>query len=702
MMCSLNETGSTDNSPRLSDPYPPILARTQPHSRPPSAAGGKSKIPTNVRRNPVPGVESDRILKIPVADTRKDIGQRVASKSFNSAMPSKGLNAFSGMHRRQLENQLHVKKNKYVTLKKDLVEKQKYAIEMYEDVVHLRKKLIAAGGKDSGKIDAIPLLCDQSLESRGGGDMTFLVGSTVSKEFISTIQLQLDGATKHLIDVCQDTLIQYSRVLHRLMSPKDPSRDSETMSELKDFEVVRENLVKQLEAIKEDENDFRSSVMSKVSILWSEIEACRIRIKHLEKPVNDVANQLRTKLNSEAEKMRELQEKKSTVNDQLQKAKLRIKELEGKLEESQIKISHIQGIVKNLEAQLKQVGITKERRISELQKSLKNSEATIAKLESQRESLELRRSELKKDSSNSAQVEMQGQMTDLDGQVQILENHVKSLQVELAGYQDRTEKLAAEKLEIEIDFKAQLEKKSLEVLELQRYGETLRKKSDSLEQQVKSSTSGASAASPTEYKRDNNERSGQITNGGVEILKGNDEIEMSMADFTHRIKEMEMELTRREMQLQHKERLIKDQVEQLKVHEELITILKTEQDTRAINMSNKNLVGKVSLEELYSTLEEKQTQLVNLEKMVKEMEDQERHAQEQRTRQEKRIAQLELMLQTKTKENRFSGTLSGVIMVNNFCIPINFPALIFSGNGSASCKRFSKDKGLLHLFSILL
>ncbi|XP_015122997.1 uncharacterized protein LOC107045297 [Diachasma alloeum] len=390
MLSSLNETRSADKYLHLSDQYPPKIPKSQVQPRPPSATDGRSRIPTNVHRSSMSGTDTHGFVGIPLAKAQKDSSRRLASKSCNSAMPKKASSVPSGMHRRQLENQLHVKRNKYVTFKKELVEKQKCAIEMYEDVVQLREKLIAVGGKDPGKIDAIQLLCDQTLQTLGGGETTFVVGSTVTKEFISSIQLQLDNASKNLFDVCQDTLTKYSRVLHRLMNPRDQPRDSETMLELKEFEVDHENLVTRLEAAKKVEDEFRSSVMSKISILWSEIDACRIRIKHLENAGDDIANQLRTKLNSEVEKLRELKERKNAVDGQLQKAQVRIKELEGKLEENETKISHLLGSVKNLEGQLKQMDVNGEQRIRELQKILKNSEASVTKLESQRESLESR------------------------------------------------------------------------------------------------------------------------------------------------------------------------------------------------------------------------------------------------------------------------------------------------------------------------
>lgn len=261
---------------------------------------------------------------------------------------------------------------------------------MYEDVVQIREKLIAAGGKDPGKIDAIKLLCDQSLHSPASGETTFVMDSTVTKEFVSNIHAQLENLSKSMLDVCQETLTKYSKVLHRLKMPKDQPRDPEAMLEIKEYEVDHDNLVTRLEAARQVEDEFRANAMSKISILWSEIDACRIRIKHLENAGDEMANQLRGKLNSEVEKLRELRERKGAADGQLQKAKLRIKELEAKVDEDDTKISQLQGSIKNLEGICKMRDSNGEQKTRELQKLLKNSEGNVAKLESQRNTLESR------------------------------------------------------------------------------------------------------------------------------------------------------------------------------------------------------------------------------------------------------------------------------------------------------------------------
>ncbi|XP_015124582.1 restin homolog [Diachasma alloeum] len=263
--------------------------------------------------------------------------------------------------------------------------------------------------------------------------------------------------------------------------------------------------------------------------------------------------------------------------------------------------------------------------------------------------------ELKKDSSNYEQVVIQEKMTSLEEQVQILEKQLETLHVELSVCQQRAEELAMEKLEIVNNFKSQLEEKSREVKELQLNVETLRRERDSLQQKRKSTTPVASATLLTQLKQESHQESGKISHGSLEILKLNDDLQKTTTDLKHRIKVLEMELNTRTTQSQQNERVLREQTKQLKVSDEMITVMKGRKDNGNLNILNKNgrdLLGKASLEELYSTLEEKQTQVVKLEKMVKEMEDHEKHAQEQRTRQEKRIAQLELTLQTKMNENR--------------------------------------------------
>lgn len=74
-------------------------------------------------------------------------------------------------------------------------------------------------------------------------------------------------------------------------------------------------------------------------------------------------------------------------------------------------------------------------------------------------------------------------------------------------------------------------------------------------------------------------------------------------------------------------------------------------------MSKEISTNAEAIQKLYEMVETKELQLTRLEKLVKQMEDQEERAQEQRTRLERRIAQLELALQTKnsTKDSRYVG-----------------------------------------------
>lgn len=78
---------------------------------------------------------------------------------------------------------------------------------------------------------------------------------------------------------------------------------------------------------------------------------------------------------------------------------------------------------------------------------------------------------------------------------------------------------------------------------------------------------------------------------------------------------------------------------------------------------NKQIVAKTeAIQELYATLENKQMQVLRLEKIVKQMEDHQDHAQAQRTRLENRIAQLELALQEKNKDQRYVRERSSLSM----------------------------------------
>ncbi|XP_012287139.1 CAP-Gly domain-containing linker protein 1 isoform X1 [Orussus abietinus] len=150
------------------------------------------------------------------------------------------------------------------------------------------------------------------------------------------------------------------------------------------------------------------------------------------------------------------------------------------------------------------------------------------------------------------------------------------------------------------------------------------------------------------------------------------DLRSNLTELARRNEELETTLTQKQLELEQRDRVMREQSKVVKVRDELIGLLKgkdhrmdgdTESHRAAANGSNRDMeqvnkqiaVKAEELQDLYSTLESKQIQVMRLEKVVKQMEEQQDRAQAQRTRLENRIAQLELTLQERSKDHRSRG-----------------------------------------------
>ncbi|KAF7414577.1 hypothetical protein HZH68_003066 [Vespula germanica] len=176
----------------------------------------------------------------------------------------------------------------------------------------------------------------------------------------------------------------------------------------------------------------------------------------------------------------------------------------------------------------------------------------------------------------------------------------------------------------------------------------------------------------------------QIKEGGkaavnahvIELQQQISDLRNSLAETTAHTAELETALTQKQLELEQRDRIMREQSKFLKVRDELLSLLKgkvghADRDTsndddehrKDIDEINKQIVAKTeAIQELYATLENKQMQVLRLEKIVKQMEDHQDHAQAQRTRLENRIAQLELALQEKNKDQRYVRERSSLSM----------------------------------------
>ncbi|CAL1678078.1 unnamed protein product [Lasius platythorax] len=148
----------------------------------------------------------------------------------------------------------------------------------------------------------------------------------------------------------------------------------------------------------------------------------------------------------------------------------------------------------------------------------------------------------------------------------------------------------------------------------------------------------------------------------IELQQQVSDLRNSLAEATQQNQELETTLTQKQLELEQRDRVMREQSKFLKARDELLSLLKGKQanaDSLAnenyedIDEINKQIAAKTeAIQELYTTLEGKQMQVMRLEKLVKLLEDQQDRAQAQRTRLEHRIAQLEVSLREKSNSNR--------------------------------------------------
>ncbi|VVD03435.1 unnamed protein product [Leptidea sinapis] len=135
-------------------------------------------------------------------------------------------------------------------------------------------------------------------------------------------------------------------------------------------------------------------------------------------------------------------------------------------------------------------------------------------------------------------------------------------------------------------------------------------------------------------------------------------LKMGLLDSVHRNEELSESLMQKEQQLEQQDKTSRTQARIIKVREELINMLKKKETEQGRELSalqqdlehrmkivdevNKQIAAKADeIQDLFSTLENKQQQIHRLEKIVLALEEQQRRAQAQRTRHEEKIAALE-------------------------------------------------------------
>jgi len=298
---------------------------------------------------------------------------------------------------------------------------QKIAQDLYDEMSSLREKIIAAGGKDPGKIEELrspQVECPKQspptpietisrhdcIEQREPicMDESMVIG-------MSLLQNQLQDLCDRSQDICQRALDKSSSFasLVKFWLTESSRQDemgnvlipvdySEVEARQATFTRDNEEMRTQLDDLRMAQKDFVAEFAMRSSSLRSEYDNYCGRVKE-ERPNVDRGDLLQEQLSVALEELKAERDKANQGKDktrmmelQIQKARAKIRELEGHVANEELKAQQLQSSVKSLEAQLKQKDQAMELKVKDMHKAMKSSEGLVAKMEKQRDSFESR------------------------------------------------------------------------------------------------------------------------------------------------------------------------------------------------------------------------------------------------------------------------------------------------------------------------
>lgn len=286
---------------------------------------------------------------------------------------------------------------------------------------NLREKIIAAGGKDPGKIEeprSREVECPKQnpptpIETSSRHDCAERREPICMNESVvigvSLLQNQLQNLCDRSQEICQRGLDKSSSFasLVKFWLTESSLRDemgnvlipvdySEVEAQQASFTRDNEEMRTQLDDLRMAQKDFVAEFAMRSSSLCSEYDNYRERMKE-ERPNVDRGDLLREKLSVALEELKAERDKANQGKDrtrmmelQMQKTRAKIRELEGHVANEEAKSQQLQNSVKSLEAQLKQKDQAMESRMRDMQKAMKSGESLVAKMEKQRDSSEAR------------------------------------------------------------------------------------------------------------------------------------------------------------------------------------------------------------------------------------------------------------------------------------------------------------------------
>lgn len=272
---------------------------------------------------------------------------------------------------------------------------------MYDEVLQLREKVIASGGKDPGKPDEIGLSpCTEKEKLFDSHNIPEIEPQIqipecdVDNEFMENIESNFQSLSEGYIEFCKEILSDRMRMVSWFIEfdREECDNDATLNQQIEIFHNEDKNFAEKLEQTNLQQLEIISNIVQKFQSLWTEVESYRTNcknIKNIEHNLMEV-EKLKNSLDFEMEKSSKLKASKGQLDVQLVKLKSKIREFETQVSNGEGKISHLQNSLEQLKSQVKQKEALLEQQTKDMQKVSRGHKNVITKMESQKEVLESR------------------------------------------------------------------------------------------------------------------------------------------------------------------------------------------------------------------------------------------------------------------------------------------------------------------------
>ncbi|XP_060829007.1 golgin subfamily A member 6-like protein 24 isoform X2 [Bombus pascuorum] len=484
---------------------------------------------------------------------------------------------------------------------------------------------------------------------------------------------ELTRNVQHLIDE-----YEHSRAKIKETNAAEAQRELQTQlnATVEELQTEKEKNNQNKERLRQTESQLQKA-RTKIKEMETHMANDKEKIQQLQGNVKTIEGQMKQKDLAIEGRMKDMQKTMRSSEDLVAKVEKQRDSFEARLMELKEKmnskeneaINTIKELSERLKAVTTDLGIEKEKRqqvkdaFTELEERYKNLE------EKSKQLCEL--AEKNKDfaitdgshTENEVRLfsELQATRNELEAQrqmmLQLQQEKEEIIAVMHQAACREEEEDSREKLAAELVFKSnEVQKLTMQYSELKKVAKNAQEKNGILERQLIEIQTRLHSQSMEGGKAG-------LSAHAIELQQQVSDLRNNLAEVIQQKEELETVLTQKQLELEQRDRMMREQSKYLKVRDELLDILKgkAQQENGELSTNDENneyleqIAAKTeAIQGLYTTLENKQLQIMRLEKMVKLMEDHQDRAQAQRTRLENRIAQLELALQ-RNKEQRGKG-----------------------------------------------